>query len=390
VPPAQDAEPQPQADPPPSPAPEPPPASADGSPADPPASRLGAHINVATYIAGAAGAVAMTFILGALWMTGLLPVRHVTTAGGQVAIDTKATDALAERVSKIEESIAKLPAGDAGMAERLAAAENAMKSLGVALTALNRRDDTVAVNAGQAREQADAATKAVSELRTSVQNIAKSNSSGISAAELDVLQKRVTALEQSAQAARDDIAKTATADSVARLALSAAALRDAVVSGAPFAAELAQAKSLGADDKDLAPLTPFAADGIPPAQSLAQELRALLPALLKSSGAQVPQGGFLERLEANAGKLVRIRPVDAPPGDDASAVVARIEIDAARADIPAVLAGFGKLSDTMRAPARAWIAKAQARQAALVAARRYAADMARALGLPSGPKAGTQ
>src|SRR5450759_617173 len=97
-------------------------------------------------------------------------------------------------------------------------------------------------------------------------------------------------------------------------------------------------------------------------------------------GAQAPESGFLERLQANADRLVRIRPVDAPPGDDASAVLARIEIDAAKADIAAALADLGKLADATRAPAQAWIAKAQARQAALAAARQYAADTARALG----------
>ena len=108
--------------------------------------------------------------------------------------------------------------------------------------------------------------------------------------------------------------------------------------------------------------------------------------MLKISEAQAAAGGFLDRLEANAGRLVRIRPVNAPPGDDASAVLARLESDAAKADIPAALTALGKLPDATRAPALAWIAKAQARQAALSSARQYAADTARALG----PKVGTQ
>ena len=261
----------------------------------------------------------------------------------------------------------------------LAAAEGAVKSLGSALTVLNRRNDAVAVNAAQAMERADAAAKAVAELRASVQDMAKNSAAGSNPAELDALQKRIAELEQSAKSARDDIAKTATADSAARLALSAAALRDAVMSGRSFAAELAQAKALGGDEKDLAPLAPYAASGVPSAQALAQELRELLPAMVKVPGTQAPDG-FLERLEANAGKLVRIRPVDAPPGDDESSVLARIEIDAAKADIPAALADLGKLNDATRVPAQAWIAKAQARQAALTQARHIAADTARALG----------
>jgi hypothetical protein len=334
----------------------------------------GGPISMATLAAGVAGAMAMTLILVALWLTGLVPVRYAasTDTGAQVPADTKAIDALTQRVSKIEAAISKLPASDASVAERLNAADNAMKSLGIALTALNRRSDDIAATAGQARERADAVAQAVTDLRASVQEAAKDSSAGISPGELDALQKRIAALEQSAKASSADIA--------ARLALSAAGLRDAVASGAPFAAELAQAKSLGADDKVLVPLAPFAAAGVPAAPALAQELRALLPAMLKISGAQAPEGGFLRRLQANAGKLVRVRPVDAPPGDDASAVLARLEIDAVKADIAAALADLGKLAEATRAPAQAWIAKAQVRQAALAAARQYAADTAHALG----------
>ena len=362
------------------PQPDPPP-SAQEPRADPAGIRPGGHI-MATLVAGIVGAATVMLVLVALWLTGLLPVRYMasTDTGAQVSVDTKAIDALTQRVNKIEGTISKLPAGDAGVAERLDAADSAMKSLGIALTALNRRSDDTAATASQARERADAAVKAVTDLRVSVQDAAKNSSAGVSPAELDALQKRMAALEQSAKVARDDIAKASSADIAARLALSAAGLRDAVVSGAPFAAELAQAKSLGADDKVLAPLTPFAAPGVPTPPALAQELRALLPAMLKISGAQAPEGGFLERLQANAGKLVRVRPVDAPPGDDPSAVLARLEIDAAKADIAAALADLGKLADATRAPAQAWIERAKVRQAALAAVRLYAADSARALG----------
>ena len=65
----------------------------------------------------------------------------------QVAADNQAVDALTQRVGKIEETIKKLPTSDAGVTERLAAADSALKSLGVALTALNRRSDDIAANA---------------------------------------------------------------------------------------------------------------------------------------------------------------------------------------------------------------------------------------------------
>jgi hypothetical protein len=194
------------------------------------------------------------------------------------------------------------------------------------------------------------------------------------------MQKRVAALEESVKAARAQLAKTSAIDGAARLALSAAALRDAAISGAPYQAALAQAKALDADEKSLAPLEPFAASGVPTKAALSRQLTDLIPAMLKASGTQKPPAGFLERLQANAGSLVRIRPMNAPAGDTPSDLLARIEVEAANADIDGALADLGKLPEPARAPAQAWIAKAKARQQALAAARAFAADAAGKLG----------
>jgi hypothetical protein len=353
----------------------------------------------AMFAGGMAGAVIAILLMVALWFTGLMPGRNAGSADRIAALeshvrdlqnrpgagDGKVVTALSERLSKIEQTLANMPAREPAVAERLAAADNAMNSLGVALTALNKRSDDTAGNAAKALERADAAAKAVSELRASTEAL-KSASAGIAPAELDALQKRIAALEQSAKVALEQIAKASSADNAARLALGAAALREVVRSGAPFAAELKDVQSLGAGEKELAPLAPFAATGVPDDKTLAHDLAALLPAMLKASDAQAPAGGFLERLQANAGKLVRVRPVDAPPGDDASAVLARIEIAAAKADIAGALADLAKLPDGARAPAAGWIDKAEARQAALTAARRLAVDTARALAPQAGAK----
>jgi hypothetical protein len=273
--------------------------------------------------------------------------------------------------------------GDQSTAERLSTTENALKSLGVALAALGHRDDSISADAKQARESAEAAQKATNELRAKVQNATKP--SGAAPEALDALSKRIAAVEHSVKDTRDQIAKTAATsaatDKAARLALSAAALRNAVESGAPYANELAQAKAFGADAAKLAALTPFAQSGVPGAASLSRELADLLPALRKASGAHdATGGGFLERLQANASRLVRIRPIAVPSGDAPADVLARVEADAARADIDGALADLAKLPEATRKPAEAWIAKARERQAALAAAREFARVSALALG----------
>src|SRR6476661_9865560 len=374
---------------------EPPPETRDAQPE--PAPPPGAQFSTGSVAAGIAGAAVMSLVMLALWYTGfsLAPAGDTGAPRAQVAAlqkqvqqlenraapaDGKALEALRARVGKIEEDIAKLPSADKAVAERLSAADDAMKSLGVALTALNRRSDDATATGKRALERAEAAEKAVKELQASVQNVGKE--AAVAPAALEALQQRLAALEQSAQAAHAEIARTASIDTAARLALSAAALRAAVESGAPYADALAQTKLLGADAAALAPLQAFAASGVPGDRALARELSGLMPALVKAAGAGAAPAGFLERLQANAGQLVRVRPVDAPAGDDPAAVLARLEVEAANADIDGALADLGKLPEPARKPAQAWIAKAKSRQAALAAARDFAAAAARALGKP--------
>ncbi len=355
---------------------------------------------VTTLVAGFVGAVITASGLAALWFSGYVPARDTASAvmQGRIAAlqtqldalpkqqavlpDTKAIDALSERLGKLEQAVAKLPARDPEIGERLGAADNAIKSLGIALTALNKRDDDVTASAAKAQQAADAAVKAVADLQASLQAVAKSSNGGLSVAALEPLQRRIAALEQSAQAARSEIVQNSTVDKAARLALSAAALGDAVTGGAPFAAELKVAQSLGADGKAIAALQPFAAQGVPNDKALAHDLSMLLPAMTKASGAQKMPSDFLDRLQASAEKLVRVRPIDAPAGDDPSAVLARVELDAANADITGALADLGKLPDKVRAPAAGWMARAKAREAALAAVRQIAADAARGIGQP--------
>jgi hypothetical protein len=312
------------------------------------------------FFAGLGGAATVALVFFGLWLVGLVPVRHAGPSDAGPA----SVAALSERLAKIESSIARIPTGDPGVSERLSAADNAVKSLGIALTALNKRNDEVA-------GRADAADRAITELRDSMQGLSRNTSAGLSSADVESLQKRLATLEQAV--------KSTTGDKAARLALTASALRDAVIRGVPFTTELEEARVLGADEKHLAPLAPFAASGVPSAAVLAEELRLSIPALAKASGPQAAGGDFLDRLQANASKLVRIRPVGAPVGDDSSAVLARIEVETAHADIDGALADLGKLDATTRALARDWIAKAQSRQAAITAARQFAADTMHAL-----------
>jgi len=338
--------------------------------------------------AGLAGA-----IIGGAVVWALLPASS-SSDGAQVAAlqkqindlkarpasgDAQAVAALRDRIGKIEHDIASLPPGDASVAERLNAADGAMKSLGVALSALNKRSDDAATNAKQAGDRAAAAEQAVRELRDSVSNAKQQASNAADAGQLAAVQQRIGALEQSVKDAHAQLAQAATSDKAARLALSAAALRDAVERGAPYATELAQAKALGADDAALAPLASFAERGVPSRQVLAQQLTDLMPALIKAANVEEAPSGFLGRLQANASNLVRFSAINAPAGDKPADVLARIELAAAHDDIDAALADIGKLPEKARQQAADWVTKAVARQKAIAAAAEFASSSTRAL-----------
>lgn len=340
-------------------------------------------------IGGIAGAAAATIVIAIGWSAGLFAGEQTAAPDPRIAAleaqirqlqnrpatppaNTGVTDALAGRIAKIEDSVSKIASAPAD--------DNAMKSLGVALAALSRRTDELAATTRAAQSRAEAAEKAAADLRSNVQDVSKTAAAGASSADLASLQQRLTALEEQSKSARAQLAKATESDKSARLALSATAVRDAVLRGVPFAEELAQAKALGADEKALAPLWPFAASGVPSAKTLVKELTDLLPQMKKAVGTPASGGGFLDRLKTNAEGLVRVRPADAPAGNDASAVLARIEQSAAQENIAAALADIGTLPESARQVAANWVTRATARQKALDAARDFATGATRALG----------
>ena len=294
--------------------------------------------------------------------------------------DVEAIGALSGRLQKLEAAVAALPvpAADPALGNELAAAQAQLKSL----------TDTVAALGPRAEANAAA-------LAALARQLAQPDSSGgapdlQTSALISALSDRVAALETGAKtldhSLQTDLAERAKAspdDRPARAAAVALALTIAVERGRPFGAELDAAKLLAPDPAFLAPLDAFAASGVPTPPVLDRELSKLEPALLLAAAPAAHDRGILEKLQANAEKLIRIRPIDEVPGDDPVSVIARVEVRSMRGDLPGALAELIKLPADVRAPAQAWIAKAQARTAAIEATRRFAADTLAALGKPS-------
>src|SRR6516164_1695978 len=363
-------------------------------------SAAGASGRFSAYVAGAAiGAAVTAAIAAGIWFAGLIPMRDMRDArsAGQAAntpppsasgpvpspappaetaATTQAARGLSARLDKIERAV-ETPRTDPALGSRIAAAEAQAKSLGDALVALRGRLDEIAATGAGAAKQADAALNAAQAAKTA-------SKTDVQRSDFDTLAQRIMALESATKALAAATAPLAAGadDRAARLTIAAEALRAALERRAPYQAELATLHALGVDQNATAPLEAFAATGVPSAAALSRELEALVPAMQDAAAPTRDDATFFGRLTANAQKLVRISPAGAPQGNDPTAVVARIYFDAAHADIAAALADINTLPDPAKSLAAVWSKKAAAREAALAAGRRIAADALAALGKP--------
>jgi hypothetical protein len=336
---------------------------------------------VAPAFAAIAGAV-LTAALGVgLWLAGIIPPQSAPAPSVTRGPSNNAViAAINARLDKIETAL-RTPQAASGLATRMSSVEAQLKSLNDSLAALNRRVDDVAVTAKDALAHADAATTAAHDAATAASAAKGSAQTGVQRSDLDALAARIAALENSiktlsaATASRPASAQ----DRAARAAVAAEALRAVVERGAPYQAEVAAMKSLGADQNALAALEPFAESGVPTDAELAHELSQLMASLRQAPSAPASRGTFLGRLEDSAKNLVHVTPVNAPPSDGSSSIVAKLDADAAGADITAALADIARLPQSAASRFEPWVHKANERTAAIAASRRIAGDALAAL-----------
>jgi hypothetical protein len=328
-------------------------------------------------ISAGLGAIAMAAIVGGLWIAGFgsshETAAQVTPSGREIAAPQIAPD-MSARLDKIESALQAQQA----LTSRVAAAEAQTKSLADSLAALNQHLDEIAGASQSTAKRADAAQAAAEAAKSADQT-------AVQRGDLDALANRVAALESTVKSLSDNAAHPASGadDQAARQTIAAEALRAAVERGAPYGAELAAVQSFGADANTIAPLQSFASTGVPSAATLAQDLATLTPALRRASDTAADGNSFLGRLEANAQQLVRITPVDAPVGNDPSAVIARMNVEAERGDMAAALSDTAQLPEAAKPLAADWVKQASAREAAIAAARQLAADALAVLNRPA-------
>jgi hypothetical protein len=343
---------------------DPPPGDAPGPAAAPRATTTGpTPARHWRFVGAFAGGAATAVLLGAaaLWSLGAVPLHLEGAHQPQLAAQLATLD---RRIQELASHQTAAPSWEAALEARLAALEGARTapapsadSTLARLSALEQRVDETA--------------------RSAPANLPADNTLvNTDHRDIEALTARVTALEQRLS---DDRA-TPASDRTVRLGLAAMELRMAVERGWPFRAELDAVSRLVDDPTGLAPLKAVADTGLPTPAALAQTLSKLTPTMLQAANPPGQEGGVLNRLEAGAERLVRIRRIEEAPGDDPAAVIARADVKATHGDIAGALAEIDKLPDKVRAPASGWIATARARLAALEAARQISIHALQALG----------
>ncbi|MGL3105565.1 COG4223 family protein [Bradyrhizobium sp. BR 1432] len=305
-------------------------------------------------VAPLSGAVAAAVVIAVGWMLGW-PAVQAPPAAPQV---TSATiDALSGRVAAVEAKAGK-PVADPAMAARIDALEKSASSL---------RGDIANL-----RAQSDKAASALNDVKSA---------SGAAAPDLSALNDRIAQLERAGRTERAELAqqgeKIADAKTVddkpLRHVVAAALLDVAVRHGDPYQQQLAAARSLAAKPEMLKPLDNFASSGIPTPVALSRELLNIVPKLSPPAETQTGGSGIVDRLQAGASKLVRIERTDGV-GNDRGAIVTRVTAAALRNDFAEARRELKSLPEADRTAAQAWLDKADARDAALAASRKFADD----------------
>ena len=381
--------------------------SGDGSPVAPPsaaASRAGQVLkgllplfpSPRVAAAVAAGIVAVIIAAGASWIyfstegSVAPPKEAASVATGPSGITGRAASAAEVETARIapatpdrtvdkatetelESRLATMNAGLAAINDRVAALEGSI------------RDSVAAARA--AAERADKAVRAFDEAKNNgdEQAAAQQLDRGV----LDDLAGRIKTVESREMTMRqmqdrlDRLGSAAGAtDKAVRVAVAAAALRNAVERDRPFAEELAAARTLGLNGGVLTTLEPFAATGLPRQTVLFRDLSTLLPELRRAAAPPGQDLGYLDRLQASAVRMLNIRPVKDEPGGDPAAILSRIEYKMVREDFDAIIAELDKLPEAAKEAARPWRTRATARRDAIEAVRLMAMASLMKLGEP--------
>jgi uroporphyrinogen-III synthase len=322
--------------------------------------------------------------------------KGVTDLGGRLAATEEAAGVAKSEIAKVASDLATLRAdltsmaagtGDAGdtasqlaeMTNRLAAAEEKLKSLSAPASDGVEGDTAVRLSAENIQMKKDLAA-----LRD---DLAKA------VAENNRLTARLADVESRLQ-------DNGAAAAQAAFTLAVANLNKTLATSQPFAAPLAALKEIAGKDPALLakiaaatdPIAPFGARGVPTLAGLTSSLPATADAIARAvtkaetSEAAADQGFFgktWDRIAEGVSEAVTVRPEGEAQGDGPLERLARAELRLSESKLADAVAELDGLSGPAREAAAPWLEQAKARLA-VDAAMETLSEMA-LVGLPGSP-----
>ena len=315
-------------------------------------------------ISAASGAGAAALVLLVAWSMGW---PGETAAPPAPPANSAVIDDLAARIAGVESRASKPAASapDPAAAARADALEKSVAALRSDLSGLRAQSEKLA---------------------SDVNGVKSAPPENSSSPDLAGINERIAGIESAMRAQSGGNAQqdAKPADDVPLRRVVVASLLDVLVRiGDPYPAALTAAKSLAPNPDALKPLDGFASSGVPSPAVLSRELLALVPKLSPPAPDNSTTGsGLVDRLRADAAKLVRIERTDAV-GSEPGNVVARVTAAALRNEYKEARRELETLPAADRTAAQGWIEKAGARDAALAVSRQFAAEAMTALAKPA-------
>ncbi|MEL7471440.1 MAG: mitofilin family membrane protein [Pseudomonadota bacterium] len=204
-----------------------------------------------------------------------------------------------------------------------------------------------------------ATTAALADVRSSIDT--KLGEVGAQITDLSAKSDAAAAAAAEAKAAADQAVSTVD-DAIqnASLKAAAAALSSQMANGAPFARSLDEIVALTGGQAPEA-LSSVAASGVKTLDTLTRAFTGLARDAIKADLRAGSDGSALGQATARVESLFAGRPKDAAEGDDAAAIVSRIEASLRDGDLPGALGEADGLSDAAKSVLGGWLQDARAR-----------------------------
>jgi hypothetical protein len=326
--------------------------------------------------AGASGGLIVLILGFGLQAAGILPApdsQAATEARSQIGTVSSKLSGLDQRVTAIEAASAQAVA-DRALLDDLSRQVGVVDAFG---TSLSDRLLNVEASVASLKEAAgtdgtgvdgkrlDAIEERIARLETlpPLEN-ANGSAPGLQSiqGEVAALTSKVNDLKARVDKLAAGAAATIESEDAAR-AMAVISLREAAASGGPFADELSMVEAFGSGADKLSALEPLAGKGAPSRAELVAEFPVVADAVLSAEQSPQDANGVIDRVLAYGRSLVKIRPTEPVAGNDAAAVVSRMQAALESGNIAEALKERDALSPAGKAASGTWAGAARDRVA---------------------------